>query len=302
MDDLKVRLLMEETGCEQGEAGLALELAGNDLEKAIRTIESLLRHIYAFKGKCFFQEKNLYGFFLLVINTKAGEILRFHSVVSYNPALFENSLAMDWYAFEKVIFSYRLDEGSIPDFTQENEQRLSAHLLTRKDLLTGGNIQDITGMLTEFFADAAAAVAVNIETEELNLAQFRQLPDAGATSSAKSAESGQEPGIVLLQVEFLEDKNGKEACRLGEGEVVLSKITDTRDIAHYLAHLIGGRREDGMIPLPSSVRRVASADEGCEVQVYLAPGVVGITKVSNDLRVKVMEMKSNPWWKKILPW
>ena len=226
--------------------------------------------------------------------------MRFHSVVSYNPALFENSLTMDWYAFEKLIFSYRLDEGSIPDFTQENEQRLSAFLLTRKELLTGGNIQEITGMLIEFFR--AAAVDVNIETEELNLAQFRQLPDSGTTSSSRSAESGQEPGIVLLQVEFLEDKNGKEASRLGEGEVVLSKITDTRDIAHYLAHLIGGKREDGMIPLPSSVRRVAAAGDGCEVQVYLAPGVVGITKVSNELRVKVMEMKSNPWWKKILPW
>ena len=76
-----IRLLMEETGCEVGEAELALELAENDLEKAIKTIGSLLRHIYAVKGKMIFREKNLYGLLLAVINTKTQGILRMSAVV-----------------------------------------------------------------------------------------------------------------------------------------------------------------------------------------------------------------------------
>jgi hypothetical protein len=300
MSDSNVRLLMEETGCEQGEAELALELAGNDLEKAIRTIESLLRHIFALKGKFFFGEQNLYGLFLAVINTKAGEVLRLHSVVSYNPALFENQLSMDWFSFEKTIFSYRLDEGSIPDFTQANEQKLAGHLRARKDALSGGKPADMTAMLEEYFK--AQPATSEIVTEELNLAQFRQLPGTGSSSASRATEAAQESGIVLLKVDFLADESGKEASKLAEGEVVLSKITDERDIAHYLAHLIGGKRDGDMIPLPSSVRKIASSDGGYEVQVFLAPGVAGIAKVGAEMKVKVIEMKNHPWWKKIIPW
>ena len=39
----KIHLLMEETGCDPGEAELALASAGYDLEKAVRTIARLLR-------------------------------------------------------------------------------------------------------------------------------------------------------------------------------------------------------------------------------------------------------------------
>lgn len=300
MSDSNVRLLMEETGCEQGEAELALELAGNDLEKAIRTIESLLRHIFALKGKVFFPGQNLYGLFLAVIDAKAGEALRLHSVVSYNPALFENQLSMDWFSYEKAIFSYRLDEGSIPDFTQANEQKLAAHLRSRKEVLAGGKAQDLTSVLEEFFKGLPATP--EIATEELNLAQFRQLPGTGAASSARTTEAGQESGVVLLQVGLLEDEAGKEAPKLAEGEVVLSKITDERDIAHYLAHLIGGKSGGEMIPLPSSVRKVASTDGECEVQVYLAPGVAGIAKIGADKKIRVIEAGNHPWWKKIIPW
>lgn len=291
---------MEETGCDQGEAELALELAGNDLEKAIRTIESLLRHIYAFKGKFYYREKNLYGLLMIVINTKTGVILRLHTVVSYNPSLFENSLSMDWYAFEKLIFSYRLDEGSLPDFTQENEEKLRSYLSSKTDVLAGGNILNVNEMLVSFFEPGV--VSANIETEELNLAQFRQLPSAGSETNTRPIISHQETGYVMLQVELLEDKNGREVEKLSEGEVVLSKISDTRDIAHYLAHLIGGKREEDMIPLPASVRKVNSGADGYEVQVFLAPGVIGISKISSEHRIKIIEMKDDPWWKKIIPW
>lgn len=291
---------MEETGCEQGEAELALELAGNDLEKAIKTIGSLLRYITALKGKFNFPAKNLYGLLLIIINTKTREILRLSTVVSYNPAIFENSAEMDWYGFEKLIFSYRLDEGSLPDFTQGIEQKLQSYLLAQNDVLVRCDTGEISRMLGDFFTPDK--VNITLIAEELNLAQFRQLPDSGPESSPKVITYDSEPGTVWLQVEVLEDKSGKEAERLAEGDVVLSQITDSRDIAHYLAHLIGGVREDGMIPMPAVVRKVAVNSEESEVQLFYAPGIVGVARVKNDLRVKILETRSQPWWKKIIPW
>ncbi|MHB9155881.1 MAG: UBA domain-containing protein [Endomicrobiales bacterium] len=296
----KVRLLMEETGCEQGEAELALELAGNDLEKAIKTIGNLLRHITVLKGKFSFPSRNLYGLLLIVINTKTQEILRLSTVVSYNPALFENSPEMDWYTFEKLVFTYRLDGGSLPDFTQDIEQKLQSYLLAQKDVLVKCNTSDISVLLRDFFSPDT--VTITLIAEELNLAQFRQLPDTHSPESEKVITNDSEPGTVWLQVEVVEDKSGTEVHRLIEGDVVLSQITDTRDIAHYLAHLIGGRKEGDMVPLPAVVRKISAQAEESEVQLYYAPGIVGIASVKNDLKIKVLETRTQPWWKKIMLW
>jgi hypothetical protein len=297
----KVRLLMEETGCDQGEAELALELAENDLEKAIKTIESILRHIYALKGKFCFPARNLYGLLLIVVNTKTQQMMRLSTVVSYNPALYENSLEMDWYALEKLIFSYRLDNGSLPDFTQNIEQRLQFYLLAQKDILVKCDQDGLTALLNDFFAPDA--VNIMLAVEELNLAQFRQLPGSGNAPASKVEATGAEPGTMLLDVSLVEDKSGKEIHKLEEGDVVLSEITDMRDIAHYLAHLIGGRREGGMVPLPATVKRTGVKDGKVEVQVQFAPGIVGIAQADDQLRVKLLETRaSQPWWKKIIPW
>jgi len=296
----EARLLMEETGCEQGEAELALELADNDLEKAIKTIGSLLRHIAAVKGKFYFQQKNLYGLVLVVINTKTCEILRLRIVVSYNPALFENSPAMDWYTFEKLIFSFRLDRGSLPDYTQEVEHKLRPYLLAQSEVLVRCDPHGIEALFRDFFSPDTAEMALTIE--QLNLTQFRQLPDDGALSSAKVTLKDNDPGTVRLQIHLVEDKSGREVTRLQEGDVVLSRITDTRDIAHYLAHLIGGVREGDMVPLPAVIRKVSVNAEGTEIQVYYAPGIVGLAQTASDSKVRIVEMKAQPWWKKIIPW
>jgi len=291
---------MEETGCEQGEAELALELADNDLEKAIKTIGSLLKHIFAIKGKFSFPDKSLYGLILIVVNTKTQEILRLHSVVSYNPALFENSPEMDWYALEKLIFSFRLDEGSLPDFTQDLEQKLGPYLREKKEILIKCDTAEITALLMEFLR--LDKTNITILAEELNLTQFRRLPSNDNNTNAKNAVSDSEPATVWLEVNIVEDSEGREVSKLVEGDMVLSQITDTRDIAHYLAHLIGGRREGDMIPLPAVIKKIAVNDSDSEVQVHFAPGIIGVAKVKNDVKINILESKFQPWWKKIIPW
>jgi len=291
---------MEETGCEQGEAELALELADNDLEKAIKTIGSLLRHISALKCKLNFTEKSLYGLCLIVINTKTQEILRLHTVVTYNPALYENSPEMDWYALEKKIFSYRLDEGSLPDFTQELEQKLRTYLIEKRDILVKCDPGEVSALLSAFFSPEK--VNISLFVEELNLTQFRRLPSDETVANEKTEINDADAGTVWLEVNILEDKNGKEADKLVEGDMVLSQITDSRDIAHYLSHLIGGRREGEMVPLLAVVKKIAVHDNESEVQVHYAPGIIGVAKVKNGVKLTLVETKTQPWWKKIIPW
>lgn len=296
----KIRLLMEETGCEQGEAELALELSGNDLEKAIKTIGTILRHITALKGKFFFPAKNLYGLFVIVVNTKTQEILRLSTVVSYNPGLYENAPEMDWYAFEKLVFSYRLDSGSLPDFTQDVEQKLQSYLIAQKHILVKCDQKEVSELLSAFFYPDAVTIALCVE--ELNLTQFRRLPGGEEAAAAPVVHHDSEPGTVWLEVTMIEDKNGREAGKLTEGDVILTQITDGRDIAHYLAHLIGGKKEGSMVPLPAVVRKVVVNAGEAEVQVHYAPGIVGDAHVDPAMIVKLLETRTQPWWKKIIPW
>ncbi|GHT05074.1 hypothetical protein AGMMS5026_08720 [Endomicrobiia bacterium] len=60
---------------------------------------------------------------------------------------------------------------------------------------------------------------------------------------------------IKLDVKILEDPSGKPAEKIAESDTVLSIITDKRDIAHYLAHLTGGRKNGIMIPLPASGKK-----------------------------------------------
>ncbi|MGA2090587.1 MAG: hypothetical protein ABSH12_03900 [Endomicrobiales bacterium] len=296
----KIRLLMEETECEQGEAELALELAGNDLEQAIKTIGSLLRHIFALKGKFYFAQKNLYGLLLAVINTKTQEIYRLRTVVSYNPALYENPPEMDWFALEKRIFSYRLDQGSLPDFTQQFEQRLRSYLMDNKDIFHQFNMSTVSDLIGRFFELEGGEASLS--AEELNLTQFRQLPSGVNSPDNKTAVQENEAVGVHLTVTLENDENGREVSRLAEGDLIISRITDPRDIAHYLAHLVGAKKEGEMIPLPTSVKKVSSSGDMTEVHVYFAPNIIGVAHLKNDSKVKTVDPQPQSWWKKMITW
>ncbi len=292
---------MEEINCEQGEAELALELSDNDLEKAIKTIGSILKQIFVIKGKFFLSSRNLYGLFIIVLNTKTRSILRLHTVVSYNPNLYENSASMDWYALEKLIFYYRLDEGSIPDLSQEIEEKVKVFISSNKEIYSKKDPGEIQSILADFFSQQK--IDITITTEELNLAQFRQLPQSEMEINKKPLSHDKDSSAVKLKISIVEDISGLEISHLKEDDVILTQISDSRDIAHYLAHLIGGRRDGKMISLPATVKKIAmNSLDSYDVQVYFAPGILGECQVGRAFRIKRVESKKDSWWKKVIPW
>jgi hypothetical protein len=152
----------------------------------------------------------------------------------------------------------------------------------------------------DFFSACGADISLAIE--ELNLSQFRHLSEIDQPASERIAGPAPEAGKVWLKAGVMADDCGKPASELVEGEVILSVITDSRDIAFYLGHLIGGRHGEEAVPMPAMVHKVIAHDDETEIQLYYAPGVLGVAMVSPGLKVKVIEMKTKPWWKKIMPW
>jgi hypothetical protein len=293
----QLQLLIEETGCEQAEAEIALSLSGN-IEKAVYTIGLLLKFITVFKIKLIFPKESIYGLIHIAVNIKTHDILRFSVIFSHNPVIYEISTNIDWFSFEKAIFSARLDAGAMKNYTQAIEENLKLHTQQAIKETRVISKEEISVMIKTFFQPITAEM--EIVNEELNLSQFKKLPDYN-TKQNEFSFAGYDLGFIKLEVKILEDPKGKSADKIMESDTVLSLITDKRDIAHYLAHLTGGRKNGIMIPLPAMVKKIYSKNNNLEIHLHYAPLITGLAKIKSDVKLKVLETKNQLWWKKITP-
>ncbi|HOW27650.1 MAG TPA: hypothetical protein PK876_04010 [Elusimicrobiota bacterium] len=307
----KIHLLMEETGCEQGEAELALVSAGYDLQRAIRTIGTLLRSIAVVKGKLFLPSKNLYGLLILIADTRHQSLYRVRAVVSYNPVLYETELNGDWYDFERHIYASRLWEGTLQTVTQELERFILGHLQEGEEsiyqILNGGDEDKLKRrfepLLKSYFKDDA--VHVQLYREELNLDQFRRLKRKGEEAElVKETDSLVKGGTesLTLQVAVQETADGIPSESVMAGDSIYVLLTDERDIAQYLSKLLGGRTSTGPKPLLSPVEEVRKEGERILFQFRLGAGITGMARVEAKKMLRG-ERKSNPsWWKRLFSW
>ncbi|AKL98343.1 hypothetical protein [Endomicrobium proavitum] len=298
-NDEAVKLLMEETGCERREAELALSLTNNNIEQAIATIGFLLKFITVFKIKLMMPKENIYALALIALNMKTVETLRFCAVFSLNPAIYEVSTSKDWFSFEKAVFSARLSDGAMESYTQGIEENLKLYIQQTARAVAQIAHEEIKTIIQSFFEPTKTIVEV--VSEELNLTQFKKLPDY-ALKKNEISPTGYDVGFIKLDTELLEDLQGKPANAIQEGDTVLSLITDERDIAHYIANLIGARKGDTIIPLAAVVKKVTSKNDDYEIHLHYAPSITGYAKINKDSKIKVLDTSENPWWKKIVPW
>ncbi|MGQ0645249.1 MAG: hypothetical protein ACT4O3_07125 [Elusimicrobiota bacterium] len=305
----KIRLLMEETGCDQWQAELALTSAAYDVEKAVRTIGTLLRNIVVARAKFSLPERNLYGLLILIADVKRRSLFRGRAVVSYNPALFETPLGMNWYDFERGLYAFRLWEGTLQQVTQDLERALLERLESPEgedlyDLLRDGPEEGIRerlrGILAAHFPGGRTELSVL--REELNLDQFRRLRPEEEAHAAAGADRPQElPGGGLrLSVDLQEAADGVPAREVKEGDSVYVLITDERDIAQYLSKLLGGRRGEGWNPLTATVEHAGRRDGAVVFHIRLAAGILGVAQAQEGSLLRVQKAGGDSWWRRWL--
>jgi len=308
----KIHLLMEETGCDQGEAELAITSAGYDLERAIRTIGILLRNIVVVKGKFHLPKQNLYGLIILISDTKRQTLFRIRAVVSYNPALFETLLTEDWYEFEKRLYAFRLWEGTLQKVTQGLERMLwegmgkggGAHFFTDLRERNEARIQEsFQRIISNYFSDND--IQLDMISEELNLQQFKHLkPKEEVMSPLVGPNPNHAAGLIssdvgenlLLDIELQTHPKGVPAGHIKAGDSVYVLLTDGRDIAQYLSKLLGGHGENGVKPLLAPVEDIRREGETIHLQVRLSVGILGLAAVSPDSLLQIQKRVPIRWW------
>ncbi len=107
---------------------------------------------------------------------------------------------------------------------------------------------------------------------------------------------------IILEIELVRaGSTGVKAKDLRDGDIVLSLITDTREIGQYLARLLGGQTKDTSVPLPTPIEEIQCNEKEVRLQTRFTPGVVGRTVLNPDIQVKVVKRNRRYiWWYKIL--
>jgi len=309
----KIALLMEETGCERGEAELALEMCGYQVEEAVKAIGRLLRNIVVLKAKFLHSEQSQYGLFLVVLNLKSGVLLRARAVLSFNPAVCEVPLDKDWFEFEKALYGCRLWDGSLQGESLELEQRLSEHFraasarsLERVETAPAEELAaELSGVLRGMFK--SPALSLKLRKDILDLGQFQSLGSDGSSRPrgrpARSRLRAEE--LLVLAIALEEDPRGMAAGDLRAGDMVSARIVDPRDIAQYLAKLFGGHSQRGQVPILVPVEAIeAVAPSGVLARVRFSRGVCGDALVPRESRLKAVRValrnQELSWWRRFL--
>ncbi|MFH1723529.1 MAG: hypothetical protein ABII00_02790 [Elusimicrobiota bacterium] len=337
----KVTLLMEETGCDRSEAELALQLCGYDLESAVQAVPRLFQNIMILKGRFRVESESLYGLWLAILNLRERRLLRARAVISYNPAVFASELDQHWFDFEGRLYACRLWSGTMQQLSQEVEGLLTSlfdapeagHLYEEGAHLGDEAFEPLRALLAKRLG---GGVELQARQDVLDMSQFQEVrPMAEAPRdkrpksriAKRAGGSSQGPvGLLILNVALEPDAEGAAASELRAGDLVYAAIDDQRDIAQYLARLLGvpatglpHPREEGpprvpvepgpdgkarsveeAAPLLVPVEAIERAAGEVTIRVRFSAGVCGDVSVPEDLRVRVSRRTGRtPWWRKI---
>lgn len=272
-----IELLMEETGCERADAEFALSLSNNNIEKAIIKLGIIQKHITVFKIKLMFPMDNFYGLLHIAINTKTSEILRFSIVFSHNPQTYEISAETDWFSFEKAIFAARLEKGTMEKYTKKLEGPLKTYI---SRIINESTKMPNEEIIRAFFNPLN--IKIEIIKEQVNVQNFKKLPNFDTRPAKKQVN---QDTVLYLEVIIIEDPNGKSIDEIKVNDQILTLITDERDIANYLANLIGAQKDGKMIPIPAIVTRLTKENEIFEIHLQYNASIKACVRVKSGTKL-----------------
>lgn len=302
----KISLLMQETGCEEGEAELALELCGYELEKAVAAIPRLFQNIAVVKAKFHEPGEILYGLLLVVLNLRDRSLLRARSVVSYNPKVYVTSLEQGWFEFEKHLYACRLWDGSVQAVSQELEQLAGAFFASpaaapfyseAAEPPPAGSLEGLNAALGRRFGSGRLSVA--LQRDILDMGQFQSIGSAAGRRPRSRTRRAGMGGTLVLKIAVEPQPGGLAAGDLRAGDLVSVTITDGRDIAQYLSRLFGPAESSRSMLVPvEAVEKEPKGEIG--VRVRFSVGVCGDVNLPPDIRLKVVRRSTpRPWWRKL---
>jgi hypothetical protein len=307
-DDVMVQELVQSTGCDSKLATMLLDFTGGDLEGAKRIIRAVPKDIFAIKAKFITQITGYYGAMLFCYDEREKNVVRAICVVTNEKEIGSIDLVQHWLEFEDHLYEYmrtrRVDGSKIEQLKgrlldKELANRISKILKVgqplNEDVLNNLLVDELYGC----FSDTNIAVKFQIQMTdafELNRGQDIEVSEKeDALSTEEVDEEIQDQGkqkkadqsLIVLKVDpVLSPVKGTEIKKLEFGSNIQVRITDERDIADYLATLLGGKVESMRVPIYAKIVEVKDLESGnVGVLTQFGPGIMGMFKVPSDVKV-----------------
>ncbi len=276
----KIKLLMETAGCNHYEAELAYKSAKGNFAEALDFLNKVSPGLGVVKGRLILPDKFIYGAFLIIFDIKQANILTTSAVISENPKIYELDFSLSWEDIDKAIYSYKLEESVLPNFSNIMQEKIPRIIERVFFFESEQSCEDkMKEFLNEVFDTENIVVSIDYSEEPYKTQISIDPPSAHERCEAS--------GKIMLEVEPLVDDDGVPAPALSENDVVWLKITDRREIAGYLAEMLGGKSDEGILPLACQISKARRRDKKVLFEFKFNDSVAGFATVDKKERIKV---------------
>lgn len=307
-DDVRIKEMVEGTGCDSKLAVMLIKFTGGDVEGAKRIIRAVPKDVFAIKVKFITQVTGYYGAFLFCYDEKENNVKRSVCVVSDEKDIGTIDISQTWLNFEAALYNYmrvkRVDGAKIEHIKnkflgREFAARLSGVLKVGK-LLNDEALNNLfIDELYTIFSDTNIAVKFAVDMTdvfELNKGQETPADEGEETLNPEEVEEEIESkrmhkkpdqSLIVLKVDpVLSPVKGTEIKKLEFGDDIQVRISDEREIADYLAVLLGGKVDSIRVPIYTKIVEVKELESGnVGVLTQFGPGIMGMFKVPSDVKV-----------------
>ncbi|MFH1352364.1 MAG: hypothetical protein ABIH68_02175 [bacterium] len=281
----EAKILIDEAGCSERVAEKILRIYGNNLNMAFRWLASRHKNLVVLKIK--FATKSSYncGMLFIVLNASQKRILRFAVSISQNPYVFSSALSMPWPEFENKIYTQRLSEEIVHEKTVAVTQAVRSFFQDGDhepffaifDSVDYAEIErSLKLLLTKILNED---VIFEFRKERISVSDFRQISSGGKITAAEFISRSPQ---IKLKIEVVRGRRKFLFTRavtiekISAGTLIFVRITDGREIARYLARMIGVTGED---EVPVEVLEKTKKENGYFLTVRLGGMIKGICEV-----------------------
>jgi len=310
-DDTLVKQLTQDTGCDEELASLLLKFTSGDQEGAKRILKSVPKDIYILKVKFITAVSGYYGTLFICYDEKEGIIKRYIAIVTDDQEIGKIDIAKGWREFEEELYYFLRNKVIDADRVEQLDKLVNskefvtkiANIFQAGKTVKNDKIHNfINGELFNVFTDTNIAVKFDVELTdafELNKGQVSgveeaeevaEIEDVGMNEAQREKNRAglvKDQSLIVLKVEpVLSPVKGTEIKSLEFGDEVQVRITDERDIAEYLAELLGGKSQDVRVPVSTKIVEIQELDdEYVGVLTQFGPGIMGMFRVLSDVKV-----------------
>lgn len=307
--------LVTSTGCDRALAGMLLKFTGWDLEGARRIIEAVPKDICALKLKFITQITGFFGALFMSYDEKKRVIKRFIAVITDDKDIGRIDVEKQWTEFEEELYSHartkKIDGLKVDqlkkrmtgdDFISKLANVLKVGRPVKKELLNSILVDE----LYNIFTDTNIAVKFDIEmTDAFELNKGKGISQAGnadgeelnpdevdAEMEKQDQREKMEQSLIVLTVDpVLSPVSGTNIQDLEFGDEIQVRISDEREIADYLAELLGAKVDSIRVPIFTKIIEVKELETGdLGVFTQFGPGILGMFKVPEDVKIATRDV------------